>query len=89
MGILTPTAKSNYTKIVELCKKSHVYYRHSFCGTKNKDTYLKIVARKGMHFTNEELVYINNYVYSLVGDRYKMNYNIKSGTLSLKINEEG
>jgi hypothetical protein len=85
MDTINNTTLEKYKSLLSLCMKSKAYYRYTLSGTKNKGKYLRIVTRRGMYFTNEEVKIINAYVFNLAGDKFKMTHNIKGGTLSITL----
>jgi hypothetical protein len=74
-----------YNAIVNLCMQSRAYYRHTFCGTKNKGQYLKVVTRKGMYFNPDEARVIDSFVTLIAGANRTISLNPQKGNLTVTL----
>lgn len=77
--------KNVYMQVVNLCSQARAYYRYKVIPTKNDSHYLKIVCRKGMFFSDQELQFILRYVHNITQGQGVVKYNVEKGTLTVTV----
>lgn len=85
--VLSSSLEAKYRTVLDTCMRSPAYYRYKFCGTRNKKLYLKVVTRRGMYFSDDELRYIEDLVTRLAPKKYILNTNRLTGSLTVTFYE--
>jgi hypothetical protein len=89
MDNIHPSTMEKYNAVLSLCMQSRAFYRYTFCGTKNKSQYLKIVTKKGTYFTPQELQYIDQFITHIAGTSKTISANRETCTLSITFYDPG